>query len=1018
MTTKNVIKKTPLSPTVLIAGGAGFIGSHLAEALLLKEARVIVLDNFKTGKDFWVGHLLSNPKFALYDVDINSALPPEIESVDYIFHLAGVEEYLYSDKEVNLDALLTNAVGTKALLDLAHRSSAKFLLASSIYVYQGMMSQINLGEYFGRTSVEEKKYSLTEAKRYAEALAWEYYKKHDTDVRIVRLPEIYGPKMDLEASGNLGRLITELTDGKDLTVYGEGVEKEHYLFINDAVSGIIKALFNDKTKGKIFSLVTPEPYSTLEVSFLLRSLANHPIKVNFKPKPKGIEPRSVYPDTSNLKDLKWDVRTSFRDGVIKTLNWFGYDTTDRSFKPAKLIDDKEKENTISESGIVTSEKSIVPKEEIKEAISSMVDIVGLSDHKDVEKPSYKIFKREEKELQQEKAPPTGERKLIKSLLMAVPAALLILGLLFLGIPLLHTYVSVNRASNDLRQVPVLLSQFDPERSQQKAETAFYHFHRAQTSFGRVGWFYGLIGQADQHSSISKLISSATYTSRSAYYFSKAFTPFSSLWDAIKPNSELVFDEEGFERAKSDFAIARNNLQLAEAEFKHVDLNNFSSSFSASIEEYSGQLSSASSGMEVFSSALLGMSDLIGMESPKKYLILFQNSNEIRPTGGFIGSYAVLEIDKGKITSLTIDDIYNPDGQLELRDIQTTPPEPISLLLEEETLFIRNANWDPDFRQASRQIEELFYRATDTRVDGVVAVDLTFALNILEVTGPLYLTAYNEEISSANLYERTQFHSAFNYEDGSDQKRSFLTVLGSKLLEKVFALPAQDMPGFWKQVSNSLTQRHLLVYLPNNPLGAVLEDNKWDGGLVKTDGDYLYVVNANLGGTKANYYIENGMEYEILSETRDGLLRGRLTLTYTHTANGSSWPGGPYTNYVRILTQNGSKLTGAVVSIGEESEDRFEEVVVSKVGNYNSFETPFVLEPGEVAELVFTYDLPASLSVTKDTRGYDLYWQKQPGTHGDNFSFKFNPPFGMISDITELSGLMDQDKDIYVMLKPQ
>ena len=137
---KKVIKKTPLAPTVLIAGGAGFIGSSLAETLLLKDARVIVLDNFKTGKKEYVDHLLKDPKFALFDVDISMGLPAQIGSVDYIFHLAGLESYIYSKEEVNLDALLTNALGTKNLLDLANSSPAKFLLASTVNVFSGFLS--------------------------------------------------------------------------------------------------------------------------------------------------------------------------------------------------------------------------------------------------------------------------------------------------------------------------------------------------------------------------------------------------------------------------------------------------------------------------------------------------------------------------------------------------------------------------------------------------------------------------------------------------------------------------------------------------------------------------------------------------------------------------------------------------------------------------------------------------------------------------------------------------------------
>lgn len=175
MPNNNVIKKTSLSPTVLIVGGAGFIGSHLAEALLQKNARVVVIDNFSTGKDVYVHNLLDNPKFALFNVDINYGIPQEIESVDYVFHLAGLETYLFDKNDLSLDSLLTNALGTKNILDFTKKTGAKLLMASTLDVYKGMLSPLNLDQYFGQTPEEEKKYSLIEAKRYAEALVWEYY---------------------------------------------------------------------------------------------------------------------------------------------------------------------------------------------------------------------------------------------------------------------------------------------------------------------------------------------------------------------------------------------------------------------------------------------------------------------------------------------------------------------------------------------------------------------------------------------------------------------------------------------------------------------------------------------------------------------------------------------------------------------------------------------------------------------------------------------------------------------------
>jgi hypothetical protein len=209
---------------------------------------------------------------------------------------------------------------------------------------------------------------------------------------------------------------------------------------------------------------------------------------------------------------------------------------------------------------------------------------------------------------------------------------------------------------------------------------------------------------------------------------------------------------------------------------------------------------------------------------------------------------------------------------------------------------------------------------------------------------------------------------------------------------------------------------------------LLTENKWDGRLVDTEGDYLYVVNANLGGTKSNYYVENKMTYEVNSMTRDGLLRANLYLDYKNNAENDSWPGGPYTDYVRVLVQDGSKLTGGKIINNAGGEiDIFEDLVVSKVGDYTSFETNFKLLPKESIRLAISYDLPQNVSVAKGSSSYTLYWQKQPGTSNDSYSFIFNPPFGSIienfSDNLQIdgnsiksSGILSKDLEYSISLK--
>ena len=988
MPTESVIKKSALAPTVLIAGGAGFIGSHLAETMLLKDARVIVLDNFRVGKDVYVNSLLQNPKFALFDVDINQGLPKNIESVDYIFHLAGVESYLYSQDNVNLDSLLTNALGTKNLLDLANKSQAKFLLASSISVYQGLISPINLEHYFGQTQEEEKKYSLSEAKRFAEALVWEYFKKNQTNVRIARLPEVYGPRMNLNSSGSLGILLKELMENKNLTVIGDGTEKEYYLYISDAISGLIKALFAEKTEGKIYSFVQKEPHAVLETTYLIKSLADREIQIDFKPKSQNIlPPEPKISERGTVREIKWDAKVELKEGVTKTLAWFGYEVNSHSFKLNKLVDNKAKDKAIKKLGGGISSIGIEEIQQVKDINTQPKVRFSLKEF--LQKLKLNMPKRS---VLQKTITPHHNRI---TYLIAFLFSLLALVLIFAGIPAFQTYVHLNKAVNDLQKYPQALTQLDTNKSKDLANESFQEFIKAKKSFNKLRWVFFMAGKEEMHTSGVNALTSGAYLSKAVYHTSKASAPFTTLSEVLKPTTDLKIDKSKFENTKSDFENAKNNLQLAQLHLNGVDTKIFPKSISNKIRGYDSVLSDFAEGLDIGELLASQIPEIMGSNETKRYLILFQNSNEIRATGGFIGSYGILELNKGKIMSLAIDDIYNPDGQIDSRGIFISAPKQIQDFLKEEKLYIRNANWSPDFPESASTIVSLFNKLGSDRIDGVIALDLHFATNLIKITGPVFLIAYNEEINSNNLYERAQFHSDFNFEAGSDQKRSFLTILGGKLLEKLFALPKEKMPSLVTEITRMLNQKHLSLYFFNNPLNAELEKKGWNGNLVKTDKDYLYVVNSNLGGTKANYYVKNSMEYKVTSDTRDGLLRGELTLTYKHTGKDNAWPGGPYKDYVRVLTQTGTRLTKAgIVKANGTKEDVFKSVAITKVKNYNSFETSFVLNPGETIKVIIGYDLPKSLSINPAGKSYSLYWQKQPGTQDDDYKLLFSAPFGM------------------------
>lgn len=1084
MANKKTIKKSALAPTVLIAGGAGFVGSHLAEAFLLRDARVIVVDDLShAGKDIYVNSLLENPKFALFNSNINQEIPKEIESVDYIIHLAGFETYLYSQHSFNLDSLLTNALGTKNLLDLAHRSGAKFLLASSINVYQGLISPSNLDFYFGKTQEEENKYSLTEAKRFAEALVWEYYKKNQTDVRIARLPEVYGPRMSLASSGNLGRLMKALIDGKPLTVFGEGTEKEHYLYISDAVSGLVKALFAEGSEGKIYTLVDKEPYAVLETTFLLKSMANGTIDVEFKPQTNsGFRNEVLALDKSTAKELKWEPKTQFREGIEKTLKWLGYEVNNtKGFKPAKLIEDKKKEIEAAKVGPMQlgfdtsayepkDKKPEQPEVEEKKTASLIVKKVdpnapsliskifspilrilgGLKNfivtaksrilpkrvkleweilpYKDPKAKEQKeeVFsiasgsQNDSKAVGEEIASHQPPKPLHKAVIPYVTAVLVSLVLVTTALPASLVLLNGNRAKASAENLLENIETLDFEAAEKNSEILQKGVSSTLNAYDKLGPILNSTGFEDEFFSTKTLLSSFEHFSIAIKHLTAAASPISELWEVIKPNTTATLTPNQLTDSQLHFKDAKTRIELAKAELQKVNRDNIPKILQKQIGTYERVLDLTDQAVEFGNALALDIPKLLGESGTRKYLILLQNSNEIRPTGGFIGSYAILEFTDGKISTLTIDDIYNPDGQIDLREIEIAPPEPIKQYLEEEVLHIRNANWDPDFRESSETIMALFKEIDGREFDGVIGIDLYMAKKLLEVTGPIYLAAYDEEINTENVYERTQYHSEFNFEEGSEQKKSFLTLMGSKLLESLFDLDNKDMFGLVTKLAEASQGKHLLVYLPDSTFSSYLNERGWDGSLItpKEGQDYLYVVNANVGGTKSNYFVGNAYKYEVSAKTRDGVLRGKLTLNYKHVGEDDSWPGGPYTNYVRVLTKPGTKLTGAQYIANVEIQDIFEKVVTSNVGPFTSYEFGFTVNPQEEAYIIFEYDLSPDTALTTLDKTYDLYWQKQPGTMADSAEFIFEPPFGLevVDGSAEVNTVLVNDLEIGVGLK--
>lgn len=1038
MSKKNVIKKSPLAPTVLISGGAGFIGYYLVEAFLEKGARVVVLDSISDLETNRVARFVKNPKFALFNSSNLTILPEEIESVDYVIHIGDLEKYMADRDAVSLDTLLVNSQSIKSLLDLSYKSNAKFLLLSTIDVYENTNSpKVNV-DYFGHTVVAEDSFKNADARKFAEAVVWEHSRKMGTNVRVVRIPYVYGPKMNLDSCGALGIMLRDVIHRCDLTIYGDETRKEYYLYIEDAISGIVKALFSPNTDGNTYSLIGEDSHKVLTTAFLLRTLADRRTELEFKKSVKRFPKDIKIPSLFNLKELDWWPKYELKEGVIKTLDHFGYRVNFNTFKPKDLILQKQKLKSRSVGAVDSLFDSNGTDPTFKEDTGYKVTV----DYDDVDYSSINIPKSRISllELIIDKSSEYLSKinfskvnaffNFSPAIVLASLAVFISALIIFVVAPLITFSSGIRSGYSSLEALQKSLSVFDIEGAKMHSENADLNLSKARASYVNSKWLYTLFLKPEGYTAINNTLISLNHFSKATHSLTLALDPYKNLWDIMHPDSQLSLDPASLVQSQSQIMTANTQMQLAKANFSYVLKSKLPTKIQPLADTYENYLYSLSKDLETVSVVSSDFQELLGISSPKTYIVWFQNSNEIRPTGGFIGSYGVLTVDKGKITSLSIDDIYNPDGQIELRNIRYPLPGPLANALAEDRMYLRNSNWHPDLAMSAKDFSDLYTRVTDVPVDGVIAIDLYFVKNLLSSLGPIYLASYNEEITADNLYERAQFYSDFNYQEGDSDKKTFLTVLGSKLLEELFAADSTELPKLLSSIYTSLDEKHLLLSFNNNATNLFINSKGWGGNLLETNGDYLYIVNANVGGTKSNYYVSNNYKYVVSSETRDGVLRGTLELAYVHNGRDMSWPGGPYKNYIRVLTKEGSFLTGAKLFYNTNPvEDIFTEVTSTRVGAYNSFELPITLNPQDTIKIVLEYDLPTDLSLTKSMKEYSLVWQKQPGTQEDQVSFEFLPPFGTEfqsvnsnlkanSDSKTLlfSDILNTDKKVFVTLK--
>lgn len=464
-------------------------------------------------------------------------------------------------------------------------------------------------------------------------------------------------------------------------------------------------------------------------------------------------------------------------------------------------------------------------------------------------------------------------------------------------------------------------------------------------------------------------------------------------------------------AGEKFRVADGALEEAEEALKGVKTESLPQEVRAQAEQLKNLLPPVREPLKAFVRESGLLLKILGSDRQRQYLLLFENNNEQRPTGGFIGSLALVNVDRGRVEDVNVQTVYDPDGQLKEF---IAPPDPLRSIVDR--WYLRDANWFVDWRVSAKKIAALFEKEGGPTVDGVIAITPDVIERLLEITGPIEMPQYGVTVSKDNFVPLTQEEVTYNYDKDANKPKQFLADLAPTLLTRVFTAQSKDSLKLLRALSGSLREKHILIYLHDREEQQRAEEAKWSGVWPKAAAGFLSINNANIGGHKSDQFIEQEVDYR--SDIKDnGDVEVMLTIRRTHHGPEEKlpyeYPEGedPALKdnivYERVFVPSGAELLeakgftraadiphfitprGDMKLVADEDVAEWQRLqavdesgtTLGREAGYDYFANWQITKPGETTIGLYRYRLPkaaAMPSLWRPATTYSLFVAKQPG----------------------------------------
>ncbi len=498
-----------------------------------------------------------------------------------------------------------------------------------------------------------------------------------------------------------------------------------------------------------------------------------------------------------------------------------------------------------------------------------------------------------------------------------------------------------------------------------------------------------------------------------------------LFSEAAEHISIALEQQDKERSLTDkIQLISENLRQSKYKLKQVSNDIIGFDEQALPEEYREQFSSIQkniplivNNLEELDSVLEVILDILGADGPKRYLMLFQNSNELRATGGFIGSLALLDIKQGKIER-----VQAPEGgpyDLKAGFFENIiSPKPLWLINPNFNFW--DANWFADFPTSAELILKYWEKSGGPTVNGVITINSNVMVEFLKIIGPISLEERGIEINSDNFIREIQ--EIVEIRDAGQAPKAVIGEMMTKIIDRVFNDKSLNYLQTLKLFNNSMRNKDIQIYFPNASLESIINSYGWGGAMTDTRGDYLAVINTNIGGAKTDQFVKEKLHHNV-NVLSNGTVIDTVKIDRTFIAEKDN-PFSQATNktYLRIYVPRGVKLLEArgfeefpeeeymIPVYGSEEDEEIQDIQgryvideISGVKINNEFnKTVFSgwqeLVPGQKKTITLRYELPFRLNLDQDLSLIDRFFKKDKNLNLDTYTVFYEKQSGKISEL--------------------